>query len=154
LCQFLDNRIPEELKVSLHQDLWRHRRNCARCSSTHKKGSPEFENTICVLEPLVKERFFPDNKRSSDDNSKKPTKPTKPTKVTVTVKTREEYLALEMVEMKYQLDDDFAAAEFEEEELVVWVKDESKTDMETCEKGMRAEGKDEKGELKYILQII
>jgi hypothetical protein len=70
------------------------------------------------------------------------------------VKTREEYLALGMIEMRYQLDDDFDAAEVEAEWKTCWVVDASKNDVEVCGKGFRVEIKDAEGKIKYELKII
>lgn len=48
-----DPKIPNHLKHDLHQLFIRHGQTCFRCSGKSKPGSPQWDNTECVLEDLL-----------------------------------------------------------------------------------------------------
>ncbi len=54
MCSHLDTILKDDkLKVILHQDFWRHRRNCVRCSGRVKPSNPVWQQSHCPLEHLV-----------------------------------------------------------------------------------------------------
>ena len=132
MCQHLDLRIPDDLKLDLHQDFWRHRRGCARCDGNHTEASWAWSNTVCPLEHLVKKRYPRVLRRGeSDPDESKPRKVASgpPKRGKKTEKTAEEIraenLAKGKVEVWYQIDDDFDAAGVLGEPRAIWVKDRS-----------------------------
>ncbi|KAK7892821.1 hypothetical protein LTR67_007058 [Exophiala xenobiotica] len=131
------NIMPDnEQKLHLHQDFWRHRRTCVRCSGRIKQGGWAWENSSCVLEHLIKR---PVAKKAAADDGKETTvkKPQTAPKKTTPKKepTEEAQLAKGLIKMEYMLDDDFDAVEGGTGVMrTVWVKDYSMMDNGIVEK--------------------
>ncbi|KAK5320788.1 hypothetical protein LTR93_007000 [Exophiala xenobiotica] len=131
MCSHLDSIMPDnEQKLHLHQDFWRHRRTCVRCSGRIKQGGWAWENSSCVLEHLIKR---PVAKKAAADDGKETTvkKPQAAPKKTTPKKepTEEAQLAKGLIKMEYMLDDDFDAVEGGTGVMrTVWVKDYSMMD--------------------------
>lgn len=109
--------------VEFHQDLWNHRRSCARCSGRSGQASYEYQTAKCPLEQLVTRPAPKPAKLDKDGNEivvKVKTAPTKRPKKEV---NREEMMAKGMVEVTYPVDDDFAASGETVLERTAWVKD-------------------------------
>lgn len=133
MCSHLDSVMPDNVqKILLHQDFWRHRRNCVRCSGRVKQSSFAWQNTVCPLEHLVK-RPAPkkDNKAVPKVVPKVvPKAQTTPKKAVVKKEpSDEQQLAKGLVKVSYEIDDDFDAAEGTGITRTVWVQDFSQMDM-------------------------
>lgn len=126
MCSHLDTLMPDNLqKILLHQDFWRHRRNCVRCSGRVKQTSFAWVNAVCPLEHLVKR---PAPKKESKVVAKVQTTPKKP--VVKKEPTDEQQLAKGLIKVSYEVDDDFDAAEGTGITRTVWIHDFSMMDME------------------------
>jgi len=112
-------------KILLHQDFWRHRRNCVRCSGRVKQSSFAWQNTVCPLEALVKR---PAPKKEVKAVTKMLTTPKKA--VVKKELSEEEQLAKGLVKVSYEIDDDFDAAEGTGITRIVWIQDFSQMDMQ------------------------
>ena len=129
MCSHLDSIMPDnEQKVLLHQDFWRHRRNCDRCSGRTKPHTFAYQNTICPLEHLVTRPAPPEKERDrteSDSDDGSPTKsPAAPKKPAVKKELSEaQQLAKGLVRVTYQLDDDFDAAGGGGPTRTTWIQD-------------------------------
>ncbi|KAJ9608284.1 hypothetical protein H2200_007272 [Cladophialophora chaetospira] len=117
--------MPESINsVDFHQDLWNHRRNCARCSGRNGQLSYEYTTANCPLEDLIT-RPAPKpaklDKNGKEIEAKVKTAPTKRPKKKDIV--REDMIAEGKVEVTYPVDDDFAASGETVLERTTWVKD-------------------------------
>lgn len=134
MCSHLDALMPDnEHKVVLHQDFWRHRRTCVRCSGRMKPTSWTWQNTACPLEHLVK-RPPPKKEEKPAASSKvvkRPSPPAKPKKPVVKkVPSDEEFMAKGLVKISYEVDDDFdGAGGLTGVVRDIWVEDFSKEEL-------------------------
>ncbi|EXJ72727.1 uncharacterized protein A1O5_03874 [Cladophialophora psammophila CBS 110553] len=119
MCTHLDTVLPDDLKLSLHQAFWNHRRNCARCSARNSQSSWAYNNTECPLELLVKR---PQQPKAEDS---KPAKvQTGPPRQSIKKEpTDEERLAQGLVKVTYEIDDDFDAAGGTGVTRTIWITD-------------------------------
>ncbi|EXJ94928.1 hypothetical protein A1O1_00046 [Capronia coronata CBS 617.96] len=117
-----------EEKMLLHQDFWRHRRNCARCSGRVKPSSYAWQNTVCPLEYLVK-RNIKDVPADGDATLRRIKEPAaKKVKLEDDDGIDEQQLIAEgKVKVTYEIDDDFDAAAAGKTGLTrtIWIQDYS-----------------------------
>ncbi|KAK6371253.1 hypothetical protein LTS17_008984 [Exophiala oligosperma] len=103
MCSHLDSLLPDtDFKLHLHQDFWRHRRNCVRCGGNVKPGGYRWQKANCVLEDLVKRTGI--TIKETTDELVEPKKAT--TKKELSDEAR---IAKGLVKTRYVIDDDFDA---------------------------------------------
>lgn len=154
MCSHLDAVIPDtDEKVHLHQDFWRHRRTCGRCSGRNSETSYVYNNTVCPLEHLItrrapetaatrKRKNAPDSDAASTDTKPSPAKKQKiqttpPKKPVKKLPTADEQIAKGMVSVTYEVDDDFdAAGRSTGVTRTVWIQDFSKLEEDVVMAGM------------------
>ncbi|EXJ89116.1 hypothetical protein A1O3_02180 [Capronia epimyces CBS 606.96] len=110
MCTHLDSVMPDnEEKVLIHQDFWRHRRSCARCSGRNKVTSYAWKTTVCPLEHLVK-RDIKDQPVGEDADALPIKEPSRKRRK-IQEANDEERIAANFVKVTYEIDDDFDAAQ-------------------------------------------
>jgi len=124
----LDARMLDgDEKIQLHQDLWRHRRNCVRCSGRAKPHSPAWQNTVCPLEHLVR-RHTPGGAPVEENSDLLRAEPS-PEKGRTTafkrqpVSSEEDMRPAGLVKVTYKLDDNFDTAGANITERTTWIRD-------------------------------
>jgi endonuclease III len=125
MCSHLDFKIADDgKKLDLHQDFWRHRRTCAKCSGRSLPGSWAYENTVCLLERFITR---PPPKRVIGNRSGR----LQPRPRVVKKKVDEDALRAQgMIKVTYQVDDDFDAATGALVMRTVWIQDYSMLEAE------------------------
>ncbi|KIW16202.1 hypothetical protein PV08_06253 [Exophiala spinifera] len=125
MCSHLDTLLPDtDLKLHLHQDFWRHRRNCVRCGGQVKAGGYRWQKANCVLEHLVKRTGI--TIKDISDDAVEPKKAA--TKKGV---SDEAQIAKGLVKASYVIDDDFDAVTGGTGAIrEVWIPDYSMVDSE------------------------
>jgi hypothetical protein len=175
MCSHLDTILKDDVqKIELHQDFWRHRRNCVRCSGRVKQNGPIWQNSPCPLEHLVKRPPPPKEDVAKVTKITKVIKPMKgkdgdirrlllgstkpipdrPIAKPVVKKgpTEEELAAKGLVKVTYEVDDDFDAAGGTGVSRTVWIQDFSK--MESGMEGKKVEEDDDIYEEIIIKKLI
>lgn len=130
MCSHLDTVMPDnEEKVLLHQDFWRHRRSCVRCSGRVKPSSYAWKEAVCPLEHLVNRHVK--EQPLDEDIAARPVKKPSPRKrkfEEIDEDIEAQYIAEGKVKVTYEIDDDFDAAEAGKtgKTRTIWIKDFSK----------------------------
>ncbi|KAL2424547.1 hypothetical protein ABEF95_001040 [Exophiala dermatitidis] len=113
-------------KVLLHQDFWRHRRNCVKCSGRVKPTSWAWQNSVCPLEHLVKRdiKVVPVDSPNGN-NPAQQAKPPSPKKIKDEAEADARRIAEGKIKVTYEIDDDFDAAETGRTGLkrTIWIQD-------------------------------
>lgn len=148
MCSHLDTKIVDDgqgKKLNLHQDFWRHRRTCAKCSGRSLPGSWAFENTVCPLEHLI-------TRPTPRKVILKPSSKGEPRPRVMKPIDEDALRARGLIKVTYPVDDDFDAANgvftmrtawvedfsmLEAEVPMVPVEEESVEEMEICSDSMR-----------------
>ncbi|OAP58348.1 hypothetical protein AYL99_07438 [Fonsecaea erecta] len=128
MCTHLDTVLPDDLKLSLHQGFWNHRRNCARCSARNNPSSWLYNNTRCPLELLVKR---PQPKADDTKTPKVQAAPPRP--VNKKEPSDNERRAQGLVKVTYEVDDDFDAAGGTGVKRTIWIRDFSAEEYDPVE---------------------
>lgn len=134
MCSHLDSVIVDDRqKVDLHQDFWRHRRACDKCNGKSQPGSWNYKNIICPLEHLITR---PPPRRSFDHPSGR--EPQRPRPRTVKKVDEDALRAQGMIEVTYQVDDDFDALTSAITMRTAWIHDHSmlEADVQMMEEGI------------------